>query len=165
MLDDIVNSYTADLDSLMRDIQTDIVGIDDCPIGIIERYFIELSSAIYFIGSKVEKLGIYDGVSKLSFKEKYNNAFINYSSLDVNTGKKRTAAEITALSERDTIYENTTNDIYSRAYKIVKSKVDSAETVCSTLSKVLSHRMQNENSAAMSDSIQTKRILNEGNIY
>ena len=163
-VDNIVNSYTSSLDELMQAIQTDIVNIDDCPIAIIERYFVEISSAIYFIGSKVEKLGIYDGISKLSLKEKFNNCFIDNSSLD-EKGKKKTAAEITAISEQNSIYENTVNDLYSRAYKIVKAKVDAAQTMCSTLSKVLSHRMQNEANASTAESISTRQILNEGNIY
>lgn len=164
VVDKIVNSYSSELDNLMLNINNDIVGIDDCPISIIERYFIELSSAIYFVGSKVETLGIYDGVSKLSFKDKYNDSFILNSVLD-EKGKKKTAAEITAISEKESLYESTVNDMYNRAYKIVKSKVDAAETMCSTLSKVLSRRMQNENSASIADNIQTRQILNEGNIY
>lgn len=163
-LNSIVSSYTSSLDELMQDIQNDIVNIDDCPISIIERYFIELSSAIYFIGSKVEKLGIYDGIGKLSLKEKFNSCFIDNSSLD-EKGKKKTAAEITAISEQNSIYESTVSDLYNRAYKIVKAKVDAAQTMCSTLSKVLSHRMQNELSASTADSVSTRQILNEGNLF
>ena len=156
----IVTSYTSSLDELMKAIQDDIVNIDDCPISIIERYFIELSSAIYFIGSKVEKLGIYDGVSKLSLKEKFNNCFIDNSTLD-EKGKKKTAAEITAISEQGSTYESAVSDLYNRAYKIVKFKVDAAQTMCSTLSKVLSHRMQNEINASTAEVASTRQILNE----
>ena len=66
-------------------------------------------------------------------------------------------AEITAIAENDSSYDRTVNDIYNRAYKILKSKVSAAETMISTLSKIMNHRMQE----SQLTTTQMSRVLNE----
>lgn len=159
-VNNIVSSYTSVLDDLMKSIADDIVYSDDVSTAIIERYFIELSSAIYFVSGKAEHLGVYDGVSKAQLKEKFNNLYLdNKIGID---GKNRTQAELTAFSEDGSKYESVVSDMYNRAYKIVKAKIEAAETLNTTLSKVLSHKMQQEQ-ALSADVAETavKRVLNE----
>lgn len=157
-LDNIVSSYTASLDDLMKAIVDDIIYSDDVPITVMERYFLELSSAIYFVSGKAEHLGVYDGVSKAQLEERYNNLYL-LNKVDSSTGKNRTQAELTAMSAEGSKYESVVSDLYTRAYKTVKNKIEAANTLNSTLSKVLSHKMQQEQ--ALSTEMSSKQILNE----
>lgn len=157
IVDNIVHSYSNSLDELMRSIYSDIIDVDDPPTIAIEKAFIKLSNILYFVAPNVEQLGIRDGISKITVKEAYNDSFIS-NKVDPSSGKNRTAAELTAISESDSKYDAVINDTYNRAYKILKAKVDSAQTMCSTLSKILSIRSMNE---AKEDQIEKNRLLNE----
>lgn len=160
---DVVAEYTSDLDGVMSAIKRDVLEDSNPSIYTIEKYFIELSSALYYMCERVEKLGVYDSISKSKAQETYNNKYLEHQhSTDGKVGaKKPTVAESTAISENESIYDKTVNDLYSKAYKIVKNKVSSAETMVSTLSKILSHRMQE---SQMTSSQTERQILNEGDI-
>lgn len=159
MLNDIVSLYSSDLDVLMQKISLDVLQVDYPAIATIEKYFMELSNVLYFTCEKVEKLGIYDSISKAKAQEVYNKKYLDIST--PTTGKKPTVGEAQAISEQAAIYDKTVNDVYNKAYKILKSKVAAAETMVSTLSKVLSHRIQE---SQMTYTQTGRQILNEGNI-
>lgn len=159
MVTQVVSEYSEDLDKVMKNIMSEIIGVELPAIVTVEKYFVELSGVLYFMCSEVEKLGVYDSLSKLKAQETYNNSYLN-SSTPTQTGpgtKKKTVAEITAIAENDSSYDRTVNDIYNRAYKILKSKVSAAETMISTLSKIMNHRMQE----SQLTTTQMSRVLNE----
>lgn len=159
MVTQVVSEYSEDLDKVMKNIMSEIIGVELPAIVTVEKYFVELSGVLYFMCSEVEKLGVYDSLSKLKAQETYNNSYLN-SSTPTQTGpgtKKKTVAEITAIAENDSSYDRTVNDIYNRAYKILKSKVSAAETMVSTLSKIMNHRMQE----SQLTTTQMSRVLNE----
>ena len=159
MVTQVVSEYSEDLDKVMKNIMSEIIGVELPAIVTVEKYFVELSGVLYFMCSEVEKLGVYDSLSKLKAQETYNNSYLN-SSIPTQTGpetKNKTVAEITAIAENDSSYDRTVNDIYNRAYKILKSKVSAAETMISTLSKIMNHRMQE----SQLTTTQMSRVLNE----
>lgn len=155
----VVSEYTSDLDEIMHGIERDILQTANPAIYTIEQYFLNLSSCLYFMCEKVEKLGVYDSISKSKAQEVYNNSYLNFQ---YNNEKKPTVAEITAVSEQAALYDRTVNDLYNKAYKIVKNKVAAAETMISTLSKILSHRIQE---SQMTVTQTGKRILNEEVVF
>ena len=161
IIDDVVARYTKDLDTIMHGIKTDVLEDSNPSINVIEKYFLELSSCLYFMCEKVEKLGLLDSISKSNAQEVYNNKYLEYQHSDSNT-KKPTVAELTALSESGSLYDRTVNDMYNKAYKIVKNKINSAETMVSTLSKILSHRIQESN---LTQAQTSRQILNEGELF
>lgn len=170
IIDSVVKSYTGELDRIMCMIKTDIVDkTTPAPIEIIEKYFLELSNCLYFIGEESEKLGIYDSISKSVAKETFNNNYMSDELAFDEKGKKKTVAELTALAENASIYEQTVNDIYNKAYKTVKAKVSSAENMCSALNKIMSRRMSElQLSSTVPATFTTnpnKRILNEGEMF
>ena len=170
IIDSVVKSYTGELDRIMCMIKTDIVDkTTPAPIEIIEKYFLELSNCLYFIGEESEKLGIYDSISKSVAKETFNNNYMSDELAFDEKGKKKTVAELTALAENASIYEQTVNDIYNKAYKTVKAKVSSAENMCSALNKIMSRRMSElQLSSTMPATFTTnpnKQILNEGEMF
>ena len=167
IIDGVVKSYTGELDRIMCMIKTDIVDrTDPAPVEVIEKYFLELSNCLYFIGENAEKLGIYDSISKSVAKETFNNYYMDDTIATDEKGKKRTVAELTALAENASVYEQTVSDIYNKAYKTVKVKVSSAENMCSALSKIISRRMSElQLSTNQPATFETRKILNEGDIF
>lgn len=167
IIDGVVKSYTGELDRIMCMIKTDIVDKQEpAPVEVVEKYFLELSNCLYFIGENAEKLGIYDSISKSVAKETFNNYYMDDTIATDEKGKKRTVAELTALAENASVYEQTVSDIYNKAYKTVKVKVSSAENMCSALSKIISRRMTElQLSSTQPATFETRKILNEGEVF
>lgn len=164
IIDNVVTEYSSDLDKVMDDIYNNII-CDQCPaIMTIEKYFLELSNCLYRMCEKVERLGVFDSISKSKAQETYNMKYLEHQASNIGkTGaKKPTVAESTANAEMEALYDRTVNDIYSRSYKILKNKISAAETMVSTLSKILSHRIQESN---MMSNQTERRILNETNYF
>ena len=145
--DKLLVVYSADLDSIMERIKADCVEVEPSD-KMLESYTMELSNALYFVGQKLESVGIKDDLSKMAAKEIYNESYLNY--LDIGDAKKKpTVAELTALSEADAKYQTVVNSIYSRVYRQLKYKVDAAYEMLSSIRKIISKRMQdNQLSAA-----------------
>ena len=140
--DQVVSSYSQDLDDLMANIYEDVVNVDDVDNDTLEKYFLRLTNHLYFMGHLMETLGVYDDLSELSAKETYNKSFIESQGLAPSDGKSKvTVAERQAIAEETAKYGFTVNSIYNRAYKIIKFKIESAQEMVKTLSKVISKRM------------------------
>lgn len=137
MSDKVVAQYTADLDEIMRDINRDIVAQNDVPDVVLQRYFMELSNAYYFIAAKCEAAGLYDDISKSNARIKYNDAYSDTQAKALAEGIKMTVAELTVAAEQDSLDETLVSQIYSRSYKIIKTKLEAAQTQISTLGKIL----------------------------
>ena len=137
--DSLVLGYTSDLDQLMVRVHVDTVE-NEATDAQLEKYILELSNALYFIGSRLEAMGIKDDLSKLAAKQVYNEAYLD-APLD-SKGKKPTVAELSAMAEDSSRYETIMNNIYSRAYRQIKYKVDAAYEMLASLRKVISKRMQ-----------------------
>ena len=164
IIDNVVNEYSVDLDKVMNEIHNNVI-CDQCPaIVTIEKYFLELSNCLYRMCERVEKLGVFDSISKSKAQETYNMKYLEHqsSNMGVSGAKKPTVAESTATAEMEALYDKTVNDIYSRAYKILKNKISAAETMVTTLSKILSHRMQE---SQLTVSQTGRQILNEGEVF
>ena len=155
-----VNSKTNQLDDLMKQIYTDIVCQEDPATSSIEKYFLSLSNCLYFLGENLEKIGIYDDISKAKAKEKYNNAYLEFVN-PVDAKKKVTVAEAQTSAENASTMESLINTIYSRAYKIFKYKIESAQTMLSTLSKMVSKRMQDAQMSQQGAGAEIKQYLVE----
>ena len=167
IVDQVVNSYTESLTQIMMEIDDNIVRVENPSTDIIEKYFLMLSNALYFVSERTERVGIYDDISKLAFQEAYNNAYLN--SLSKNDGvsgaKKPTIAESTAEAENSTVEQATINMLYSRAYKMIKVKIDSAQTMVNTLSKIMSRRIQEFGLSSLQRDNGGRQILNESNTF
>ena len=160
LIDSIVEENTSGMDRILGEIHDNIIRIDNPSTETIEKYFLELTNCLYFMQERAEKLNIYDSLSKINYKESYNNHYMNP---ELNK-QKPTVAELTSSAENCTIYEQSLNEMYNKAYKIVKSKIDSAQTMVQTLSKVLSKRI-NDSQLSNRDNpfylSNNGRILNE----
>ena len=146
------------LDNLMDAIYFELIqpGIETATTAAIEQKFLELANCLYYVNDKADKLNIYDGISKIGLKTAYNEAYLNP---DLEK-QKPTVAELQASAENKTLYDQAVNETYSRAAKMVKSKIDCGQTMLSSLSKVLSRRMSQQE---ITDRLPAtpSRILNE----
>ena len=57
------------------------------------------------------------------------------------------------------MYEGAVSDVYDKAYKILKNKIDAAQTMVATLSKTVSRKMT-ENQFSNTNN-NSRQILNE----
>lgn len=146
----IITPYCKDLDAYVKFIATCLKDGEKPPTTTeLEDFCMNLSTYIYFAGGMCEQLGIRDDISKAIWKEMYNTA------RDENaTG---TVADKNTQAELQSQHEQLVNVCYSRAYKTMKSKVDSAQELLSSCKKVLSHRMQEEQLTHMMSNVSESR--------
>lgn len=143
LFDLILTGYTNDIDKVLKEINDNLIINKICPSSDeIEIYMLKLNSEIYKLSDNVERIGIYDSVSKAIYKDCYNQIYLNNQVKDSEKKNKTTVAELTALSEQGTVYESLVNDVYNKVYKTMKNKLDAAQSMLATLSKLLSKRMQ-----------------------
>lgn len=157
----IIEYYSSDLDALMERISQFLSSskTEDLNVNELQRYFMELTSTLYLTTTNVEKVGLLMDLSSMSYKDAFNTSLLNYSNAD----GKNTVAKLNALSEKAAISNNVVSFIYTRTYKILKAKIDSASEMVRTLSKIISFKM-NAVSTGMEDKydVNTKRLLMEG---
>lgn len=136
--DTIVIAYSRDLDELMARVQSECV-LTEASDNVLEAYAMELSNALYFVGSRIESVGIKEDLTKIAAKETYNQAYLDGLATD---GKKPTVAELSATAEDKAKFDTVLNSLYNRVYRQLKFKVDAAYEMLSTIRKVISKRMQ-----------------------
>lgn len=130
----IIRPYSKDLDkyvSFIRDCLKD--GEKPPTISELEDFCLNLSTLIYFAGGMCENLGIRDDISKALYKEMYHTSRASLT--------KGTVADKDSVAELNSQFEQLTNICYSRAYKTMKIKVESAQELLSSCKKVLTNRM------------------------
>ena len=133
----VAASYTQTLDEIMRDIKEQIIDVEEPSIRTIERFFLELTNAVYFIGSNCESADMYASVSKLSQKEAYSKSYLTKATIE--------SLEETALTA-----------ITKSAQSKISFKIDAAKEMIRTLSKVLSSRISDTQILG-----NGKQVLNE----
>ena len=134
IVDSIVKPYVESLDRYVTFISKCLADGENPPTTAeLDDYVLNLSTYIYFASGACERLGIKDDVSKAVYKEMYHS-----TRNETNTG---TVADKDSLAELASQQEFLANVCYSRAYKIVKAKVASAQELLSGVKKVLSHRL------------------------
>lgn len=139
--ENLVKAYTEDFDELMSDLKEDLIDNEPTDI-ILEKYVLELNNKLYFLGSKLESVGIRDDLTKMASREVFNNAYLSSREKDTERKNKTTVAELTAIAEDASRYQSVLNSIYSRVYKQLKLKMDAGYDMVNTLRKVISRRMQ-----------------------
>ena len=164
LFDLILTGYTNDIDKVLKDINDNLIINKICPSSDdIEIYMLKLNNEIYKLSDNIERIGIYDSVSKAIYKDCYNQIYLNNQIKDGEKKNKTTVAELTALSEQGTVYENLVNDVYNRVYKTLKNKLDAAQSMLATLSKLLSKRMQEAQNVGLD--INTEKQIESNPFY
>lgn len=142
IMDTVVESYSGELDTYVSMLTERLENVDSLTANELSNHALELAALIYRVGSHVEKTGVLEDISKLLKQETYNNAYMSAQQNAEETKTKLTVAQLTAMAEEGSKYQSTMNSIYSRIYKQLKFKLDSAMEILSTIKKVISQRMQ-----------------------
>lgn len=133
-INEIIEPYCGELDNYMKFIQGILRDDDKPPTDIeLDDFVMNLSTMIYFASVGTEQMGVRDDLSRAAYKEAYNTARKMLG--------KGTVADKNTEAELQTMAEHVVNIIYSKAYKIMKAKVESAQEVLSSVKKVISRRM------------------------
>lgn len=131
---DIVEPYVKDLDAYIVFIRDCLKDGENPPTDYeLEDFCMNLSTYIYFASGMCEQLGIRDDIAKAVYREAYNNARDNASG---------TVQDKNMLAELEAQQEQVISMCYTRCYRVVKAKVESAQELLSSVKKVLSRRMQ-----------------------
>ena len=135
IVEQITQPYVKDLDRYVMFIRDCLKDGEKPPTtSELEDFCMNLSTQIYFASGICENLGIRDDISRAVYKETYH---ASRASLD-----KGTVADKDSLAELNSREEQIISICYTRAYKTMKAKVDSAQELLSSCKKCLSHRMQ-----------------------
>lgn len=135
IVDEIITPYSKDLDRYVQFIRDCLKDGEKPPTNAeLEDFCLNLSTFIYFAGGMCEQLGIRDDISKAVWKEMYHSKR--------NELERGTVADKDSQAELSSQQEQLVNICYSRAYKIMKSKVENAQELLASCKKSLSHRIQ-----------------------
>lgn len=148
LINDLTNKLVADyckgLDELVYSLENIVKDFKNPPtVEMLDYYALNLPIQLYFSGEAQENLGIKTDTAKAIKQEKYNEIY-----REVNG----TIADKTAHSELASQSEAITHIIYDRAYKIVKEKMEAAYELLSSIKKVISRRMSENQLANVDDS-------------
>ena len=137
IVNDIIAPYCKDLDTYVSFIKDCLKNGENPPTTQeLEDFCMNLSTYIYFAGGMCEYLGIRDDIAKAIYKEMYNTSR--------NALTKGTVADKDSIATLHSQGESLISAAYTRAYKIMKSKVENAQELLGSCKKVLSHRITEE---------------------
>ena len=132
---EIVTPYVKDLDKYVEFIASILKDGQNPPTNAeLDDFCMNLSTYIYFASGMCEYLGIRDDISKAIYREIYHS-----KRAELDSG---TVADKNSLAELQSQNEQLTSICFTRAYKIMRSKVDAAQELLSSIKKVISRRMQ-----------------------
>lgn len=130
--DKFVKEYCKSLDDLMLLIREELQNVGEITDTQVEQFILELANMLYFTGSAQEDLGIKEDACKAIRADVYNKIYEN---------SKGTVAQKNALSELATQQETIVLNIYSRAYKKVKLRMEAGYEMLNSLKKVMNKRI------------------------
>lgn len=135
IVNEVIEPYCKDLDKYVVFIRDCLKDGERPPTNEeLDDFCMNLSTLIYFAGGMCEQLGIREDISKAVYKEVYHTARASQS--------EGTVADKDSLAELASQQEQITNVCYSRAYRIMKSKVESAQELLGSVKKVITRRCQ-----------------------
>ena len=142
MINQILKPYSADLDSYVEFIMNVLKDDEKPPTDTeLDDFAVNLSTLIFFASVGCERLGVRDDLAVMHYKEVYNS--IRTSLGKGTVADKNTEAELQAQEER------VVSIVFNKAYKMMKAKVESAQEILSSVKKVITHRISDNELSAM----------------
>ena len=126
----ICSEFTVHLDQLMQTIYLDIKD-DKVSDKMLENNYLELTSLVYFLGDRLESLGIEQTVASARNQEIFNRLYQE---------AEGTIKDKQAFAEENSKYEYFLKAVYDSVYKRIKLKMDAAYEMVSTIKRVIAAR-------------------------
>ena len=137
IVQDIIQPYCEELDRYVDFIKSILQDGNNPPTSQeLDDFCMNLSVYIYYAGGMQERLGIKDDIARAVYKEMYHSARESIG--------KGTVADKDSLAELASQQEYLTSVCYKRAYSIIKAKVTSAQEILSSVKKIISRRMSEQ---------------------
>lgn len=131
---EIIEPYISDLDTYVSFVSECLKDGENPPSNSeLEDFCMNLSAKIYWAGGGQELLGIRDDIADAVYKETFNGARDEH---------KGTVQDKNSKAELASQQEKLVSICYSRAYKMMKAKIESAKELHSSCKKVLTHRCE-----------------------
>lgn len=128
---ELADKATKDLDEIREKYEDWL--LDNPTDAELEEMSLEISTKIYYAGEALERLGLNEDISKGIKADVYNNAYNDPE----NEG---TIADKKAWAENRSTKETLTYQIYGRAYKMVKYKLEKMEESLNVIKKIIGKR-------------------------
>lgn len=131
LVQSIISEYCSQLDECLDIINQSLTLGETLSDIELESYILDLSTSLYYASEGQESLGIKEDLSKTLKLNKYNEA---------HTRAIGTIADKQAEAEQASHNEAILQNAYSRAYKIIKNKVEQGNEVLQCLKKIITKR-------------------------
>lgn len=129
VVDQLTKKYCKELDNAIDEISDLLQDKSQLTVDQLNYYISYLPILMYYCGNGIEELGIEGDTAKVTRQEAFNSAYLEVTEKTVQG--KTSAAQQMVLSEQ--LIENA----FLRAYKKCKSRLEMANTLHSSLKKVL----------------------------
>lgn len=154
----VVDEFSKELDEKVAAIKAYMDQVKEYQLSFdipsLQRIGIDLSSTIYYTNAKLEELGLLEDMSKLRYKDRYNEAYLAKQGTTTVADKKYTVEQLKAHADSEALTENVINFIYSHAASTLKAKLDSANELLKMVSKILSSEIASLNTFGVSGKYQ-----------
>lgn len=130
----LVDECTRDLDAYIDNISRNFKDTANIDNTTLDNFILNLPMLIYYSSAKLEQLGLKDDLSAIEKKKKISEV------LSTSEAKLKSDRQIEA--ELGSIDISLLNDIYQRAYRVVRSKLDTAYEVLASCKKIMSRRIE-----------------------
>lgn len=135
----LVKRYSKELDEFVEVVQKYLQLVKEGTMEVydtetLELQAIKLPTLLYFAGDGLEILGAESDVAEYRRKELYNQVISELST------EKYTIPDKKAEAEKRTEYEAMVTEIYDRAYKQLKLKIEHATKLLESMKKVMEIR-------------------------
>lgn len=138
----LVKEYSKDLDEKVDGITNYLNQCRtynlDFDVVSLQRIVIDLSSTIYYTSSRLEQVEILADMAKISYKDKYNEAYTSRQGASRQEDRKYTSDQLKALADQEAIEEELVHFIYDHCAAVLKAKIDAANELLKSCSKSLS---------------------------
>lgn len=136
ILNMLIKECSRDLDLYIDQIRDNFSNISIVDDETLDNIILNIPLLIYYTNVRLERLGLKDDLSTIERKRKFREFF---NSLD---DKIKNKSERIQISELNTIDSEILSDIYTRAYKTVKSNIDTAYELLASCKKIMSRRIE-----------------------
>lgn len=132
-VEEVVRAFGSELDNVVRELEGALANKNDLTIDQLNYYIAYIPIILYNISDRIGDLGICGDVAKHTRRNKYNDAML--------ASAKNTVSQRTSDAQNQIVEEQMMEDVYSRAYKKLQHRMNYAESLHSSLKKILNYRI------------------------